>query len=278
MSDRATSGSAGGGFLVTKEYRRFAEFCDACRRYRYIGVCHGPPGVGKTLSARHYARWEQLEPVLSALWAAEGRARPPELADCRSVLYTPTVTNTPREVAMRLSGWRGALNAVMASLAPDDPGEPAGDAIDYTIDYTELILIDEADRLKMAAIEQVRDSYDRLGFGLVLIGMPGLEKRLARYPQLYSRVGFVHQFRPLSSEELRFILQHQWQHLGLTLSPDDFTDAEALAAIARITSGNFRVLHRLFAQIERILQINELRVVTKEVVEAARESLVIGAV
>jgi hypothetical protein len=29
-------------------------------------------------------------------------------------------------------------------------------------------------------------------------------------------------------------------------------------------------------QIERILQINEMRTVTKEVVEAARESLVVG--
>ncbi|HZU75375.1 MAG TPA: hypothetical protein VFA70_01335 [Dehalococcoidia bacterium] len=72
----------------------------------------------------------------------------------------------------------------------------------------------------------------------MLVGMPRIAKRLPRNAQFQSRVRFVHQFRPLSEDELRFLLEQKWQELD----------------------------------------INRLNRVTEEVVEAARESLVIGTV
>ncbi len=59
-------------------------------------------------------------------------------------------------------------------------------------------------------------------------------------------------------------------------------DAEGRAALTLrelerwLTRGNFRLLDRLFTQIERVMKINELHAVTSDVVEAASSTLVIG--
>lgn len=81
---------------------------------------------------------------------------------------------------------------------------------------------------------------------------------------------------PLARDELSFVLTRHWQKLGLQLDGADFTDAQAIASIARITGGNFRLLRKLFLQIERVLKVHELTVITDDVVNAARSTLVIG--
>lgn len=41
-------------------------------------------------------------------------------------------------------------------------------------------------RLKTQRLEQLRDFFDRNRIGPILIGTPGFEKQLARYPQPYT--------------------------------------------------------------------------------------------
>lgn len=259
-------------FVLTKQHRRFAEFCDAVRRDRYIGLCHGAPGVGKTLSARHYSSWDTIAPAMERFRFLETVAPEPAIA-ARTLYYTPKVHNTPRTVEKEVRSLHTRLSwAIETALHPERDLDQLAQSEGP---YTELLIIDEADRLKTPSLEALRDHHDRTGAGLILIGMPGIERRLARYPQLYSRVGFLHHYQPLSTDEQSFVLSRQWPGLNLD-APDDFTTSEARAAIIRITGGNFRLTTRLMAQIHRIMEINQLRTLTSEVVAAARESLVIG--
>lgn len=261
-------------FLVTKEHRRFEEFANTVRNNRHIGVCYGPPGVGKTLSARTYAgasEWEQWQ----RFDEADLGPIPPRVLEARTAIWTPSVTVSPRQIDQLLPS---ICQSISWAVEYHQEGNinPFAHRNSRMSGLTELLIIDEADRLKPPALEQVRDYYDKHTMGVILIGMPGIEKRLARYPQLYSRIGFAHELRRLSPEELAFVLKHRWADLGLTIDPGDFTDAEAIAAVSRITNGNFRLVQRLFSQIGRIREINQITTVTKEVVEAAREALLIG--
>jgi hypothetical protein len=52
---------------------------------------------------------------------------------------------------------------------------------------------------------------------------------------------------------------------------------DVVAAILRITGGNLRLVVRLLTQIARVLEINETQTVSLDIVEAAREVLVIGS-
>jgi AAA domain len=246
-------------FLVTSEYRRFAEFCDACRHYRYIGLCYGPPGVGKTLSARHYADWDRFE-ALPSVWQADDEALA-AFAGADAVLYTPEIVNSPSTVTTGVRSLCTTLGSIqqepqrrteqtaVRARARDEeqrsrelllegdwfappPSKEKPPRIFATpivprrpsLEPAQLILVDEADRLKVASLEQLRDLFDRNEVGLVLIGMPGIEKRLARYPQLYSRVGFVHAFRTLRAEEIRRLLVEHGQAIGLTTPTSDISD------------------------------------------------------
>ena len=103
----------------------------------------------------------------------------------------------------------------------------------------------------------------------------GFDRQLARYPQLYSRIGFAHQYKPLDTEDIPAVLAHYWQQLGLPDTDID-PDTEVVGTIVRITGGNFRLIERLMTQVGRLMDINGFDDISPDLITAARQTLVIG--
>lgn len=268
------------GFIETRQYHRFVECCVACQQDRCIGVCYGDAGVGKTRSSWHYTQWDQMERMVKG---EEDHLQTEEWEEpaerWRIALYTPEALMSAKRLEQDLLHlhWQMSKRASLAPPCVQMQGPVRGNLRVSPLSW-DLLIIDEADRVKTAGLEVLRDLYDRSEMGMVLIGMGGIERRLARYPQFYSRVGFVHQFNVVSVEELREILRSKLCGGAVEegMPAQESLDEEALGAIIRITGGNFRQIHRLLKQVERTLRLNHLTKVTKAVVESARASLLLG--
>jgi hypothetical protein len=93
------------------------------------------------------------------------------------------------------------------------------------------------DRLSMNSLEQLRSIFDKNALGMVLIGMPGIEKRVAGYPQLFSRIGF--RSRVKTTERCRHSgsLEERWAPISIHL-PALPANPEVIAAVIRLTRGS----------------------------------------
>jgi hypothetical protein len=124
LSASSGTGMSSRAFVETIEYSRFVEFCDACREFRYIGLCYGSPGIGKTLSALRYSRAEMI--VERDRWTTESDDQLP----IDTILYTTSVVNTPSRVESDIRMTRErlmgiALRPIRRKAIREEPGQAA---------------------------------------------------------------------------------------------------------------------------------------------------------
>jgi hypothetical protein len=158
-----------------------------------------------------YAAWDRFE-SLPVAWHADDQALA-AFNGADTVFYTPEIVNSPRAVESDVARLCNKLHGIreeprrraekiaaqarwaeerrqqnerfleMDWFAPRDPDDDAPStppdsemarvAPRPRLAPARLILVDEADRLKVPSLEQLRDLFDRSEIGLVLIGMPG---------------------------------------------------------------------------------------------------------
>ena len=75
-----------------------------CKRDKYIGLCYGPPGVGKTFSAETYSSWHLVKEFGRNDFSFHKPKQivPTELKEHNILFYTAGVTNSPSKVLASL--------------------------------------------------------------------------------------------------------------------------------------------------------------------------------
>jgi hypothetical protein len=92
----------------------------------------------------------------------------------------------------------------------------------------EMLIIDEADRLKPKTFAEVRDIFDKLNIAVVLVGTDRLDAVIKKDEQVYNRFRACHRFGKLSGND--FV---DWEKFRFVPPPNQ-QQLEALATIVGI--------------------------------------------
>ncbi len=162
--------SKGADWIETPTARQIGMAIAYAHLSRDIAVVCGGAGVGKTITAQHYAQ-----------------TRP----NCWVCTMVPSFANAP-----------ACLKALLFALAPSQRADGRGGDVVYRMLLTylskkdALLIIDEAQHLTRPALECLRALHDATACALVFMGNESVYTRMsgprsAEYAQLFSRVGKV---------------------------------------------------------------------------------------
>ncbi len=217
------------GFVQNSNYVRFMEAVKAVEhrgaREASILLVTGPAGLGKSETVDRFA----VDAGAVYLRAKETWTKRGLLSEMADSLNLSSIGRN-QEVQARIIG------AVAQRQTP--------------------IVIDEAEftvRTTASILECVRDISDLTETLVVLVGMETIESRIARYPQISSRVAQVVHFEPLTIQD---VLLTARQLSDVRIAEDVIT------ALHRQSEGRMRLVMNGIATVERIAHTNGLTEVT----------------
>lgn len=153
------------GFIETRTAEAFVAALEYAQMACDIAVITGAAGVGKTVACKHYAA------TRSNVWMMTAE---------------PLMAGANRMMA--------ELAEVIGLAAAPSPKRARG-VVARLRDTGGLIIVDEAQHLASAALDQLRSVHDKAGVGLAIVGNHAVHQRLEsdgrghQLAQIFSRVG-----------------------------------------------------------------------------------------
>lgn len=224
-------------FVMTKQAKSVFFICEECVIAQSMGVVYGHPGTGKSRTLKEYARLNP-ESVL--------------------IEVTPNITV------------KSFLYDVAQAI-----GAETGNTIDATAKSIvkclklrdTVLLIDEAENLRIDALEHIRRIWDFSKTPVILGGTETLLQNLLgtkrEMAQLYRRVGLKWQTKNADEEELSEVCTQSW---GLK--------KELVGGVYELTRGN---LGKSESLVDRAFRLSELSsaAVSEELIQEASRMLLL---
>jgi len=183
-----------------------------------LAVVTGPPGRGKTESAKYFSAHT-------------------------NAIYVPPMTNrTPfmfaQEVVFEMTGEKpGRLSTCLDVIAREMVRE------------RRVIFVDEADLLRFSILEMCRNMNERFTCPIVFIGESGLSGKLAKERRMVSRIRYSMEFGPISPADVSLYFE---KAMNVRLSPSDIT------LIQRHSQGDWRPVLIIAISLDHAMTASDL--------------------
>jgi len=224
------------GFVQNSNYARFLQAVKAVdargAREASMMLVTGAAGLGKSETVDRFA----VDTNAVYLRAKETWTKRGLLVEMAETLRIPTNT-TNHEMQARIIG---AIGARQTPIIIDET--------EFTVKSTASIL------------ECERDISDLTETLVVLVGMETIESRIARFPQISSRIGQVVQFQPLTEQDVQ---------LACKQLAEVEIDADLVRELRRQAEGKMRLVMNGIATIERLARTNGLSRATMDTFKGA---------
>jgi DNA transposition AAA+ family ATPase len=125
------------------------------------------------------------------------------------------------------------------------------------IGHNYVLIVDEAEHAvaDTQVLEALRDLADLLETPVVLVGMEAIQGKIARHPQVSSRVAAVVQFAPASKEDVAQVAAHLLDGISLQ---DDLAEE-----VQKQTKGRMREVMNALAICERVAQQRKVKTLSR---------------
>jgi DNA transposition AAA+ family ATPase len=131
----------------------------------------------------------------------------------------------------------------------------------------EMLIIDEADRLKPKTFADVRDIFDRLQISVVLVGTDRLDTVIKKDEQVYNRFRACYRFGKLSGNEFKEVVEI-WEEDVLCLPvPSNLTQKSMLKILGEATGGYIGLLDMVLRETAIRALERGLNNITKDILQ-----------